>query len=75
MARPLDRARDFVSDVKRMAKERGLNVFVVTDGASGILNNGSPAVKNARDAHAKWEIEHGSNPYEDWEKPTALLPI
>ena len=64
----LDRARNFVSDVKRMAKDRGLNVFVVTDGASGILNNGNPAVKNARDAHIKWELENGFNPYEEWKE-------
>ena len=67
----LDKARVFVADVKRMAKDRGLNVFVVTDGASGTLNNGNSAVENARNAHAKWEIGHGSDPHEDWEeKPT-----
>ena len=64
----LSKARAFVSDVKRMAEKRGLNVFVVTDGASGIVNNGSQAVKNARDAHVNWELENGLDPYEDWKE-------
>lgn len=62
----MSKARAFVSEVKRLAKVLGLNVFVVTDGASGILNNGNPAVRNAREAHVKWELEHGSDPSEDW---------
>ena len=62
----VERARKFVSLVKRMARKRNLNMFIVTDGASAILNNGNKAVRNARQAHIKWEIEHGFNPNEDY---------
>ena len=61
-----DNARDLIREIKELAKKRGLNVFAVTDGASGISNNGNPAVRAAREAHMKWELEHGSDPYEDW---------
>lgn len=63
----LARARAFVAAVKKMALKRKLNMFLVADGASGILNNGNPAVRNAREAQIKWELEHGHDPYEDWE--------
>lgn len=62
----VERARKFVSLVKRMAEKRNLNMFIVTDGASATLNNGNKAVRNARQAHIKWEIEHGFNPNEDY---------
>jgi hypothetical protein len=62
----VEQARKFVSLVKRMAKRRNLNMFIVTDGASATLNNGNKAVRNARQAHIKWEIEHGFNPNEDY---------
>ena len=62
----VERARKFVSLVKKMAKRRNLNMFIVTDGASATLNNGNKAVRNARQAHIKWEIEHGFNPNEDY---------
>lgn len=62
----VERARKFVSLVKKMAKRRNLNMFIVTDGASATLNNGNKAVRNARRAHIKWEIEHGFNPNEDY---------
>lgn len=62
----LDEARKFVEAVRRMALKRKLNFFLVTDGASGIRNNGNPAVRNAREAQIKWELENGSDPYEDW---------
>ena len=64
----MNKAREFVSDVLEMAKQRGLNCFVVTDGASGTTNRGSNAVANARKSHMKWEIENGFNPKEDWSK-------
>lgn len=60
------KAREFCQKVKELAKEYDLSFFVVTEGASAISNNGCEAVKNARDNHVKWELEHGSNPYEDW---------
>ena len=62
------KAREFCQKVKELAKEYNLSFFVVTEGASAINNNGCEAVKNARDNHIKWELEHNSNPYEDWSK-------
>lgn len=49
----------FVEEVIAMAKARGLNCFVVTDGMSGITNNGNQAVRNAKEAQLKWERENG----------------
>lgn len=59
-------ARKFVSDVEKLAKKYDANYFIVTDGASGIHNDGNPAVKNARDSHIEWEKKNGHDPYEDW---------
>jgi hypothetical protein len=61
-------ARKFVSEVLDMASGRGLNVFVVTDGASGTLNHGSDAVANARTAHREWEAANGYDPDETWRR-------
>lgn len=61
-------AREFIREVQKIAKKYNANFFIVTDGASAINNNGNAAVKAARDAHVKWEKEHGHDPYEDWSK-------
>ena len=63
-----EKARKFCLEVKKLAKEYDLPFFVVTDGASATRNNDCSAVKNARDAHIKWEQENGYDPFEDWEK-------
>ena len=31
-------------------------------------------MKNARDNHIKWELENGSDPYEDWGKDKGVYP-
>lgn len=62
----IEKARKFVEAVRQMARRRKLNVFVLTDGASGVSNNGNPAIRNARDAQIQWELENGYDPYEDW---------
>lgn len=59
-------ARKFIDEVKKLALKKNLNFFLVTDGASGISNRGNPAVRNAREAQIKWELENGYNPYDDW---------
>ena len=59
-------ARKFVSEVGKLAKKYDANYFIVTDGASGMHNNGNPAVKNARDSQVEWEKKHGFDPDEDW---------
>lgn len=64
----LEQARKFCVEVKKLASQYGLPFFVVTDGASATYNNGCNAVKNARDAHIKWEKEHNFDPEEDWSK-------
>ena len=61
-------AREFVTEVLDMAAARGLNVFVVTDGASGTLNHGSDAVASARTAHREWEAANGYDPDEAWRR-------
>lgn len=61
-----DKAKEFLNKVRELSSEYGLNFFCVTDGASAISNYGNPAVENARQAHMKWEIENGYDPYEDW---------
>ena len=62
----LKSAREFVWKVTQLAKEYDANFFIVTDGASGISNNGNAAVKHARDMHVQWEKENGGDPDEDW---------
>ena len=62
----LIKSREFCKKVKELAKEYDLSFFVVTEGASATNNNGCEAVKNARDNHIKWELEHNFDPYEDW---------
>lgn len=64
----LENARNFCKDVKELSKKYNLPFFVVTDGASATSNNGCEAVKNARDNHKKWELEHNFDPEEDWSK-------
>ena len=59
-------ARQFVADVDKLAKKYDANYFIVTDGASGIHNNGNPAVRNAKLAQIKWEKENNGEPNEDW---------
>ena len=61
----VEKAMEFLEKVDELAKLYQLNYFIVTDGASRINNNGNPAVKNARDAHAAWELENGFDLYED----------
>lgn len=64
----LNKARKFCLEVKELAKKYDLPFFVVTDGASATHNENCEAVKNARENHKKWEIEHDFNPEEDWGK-------
>lgn len=64
----IEKAREFCQKVKELAKEYNLSFFVVTEGASAISNHGCEVVKNARDHHIKWELEHNLDPYEDWSK-------
>lgn len=59
--------RKFLAEVKELARKYNVNFFIVTDGASMIDNNGSEAVENCRQAHIKWELEHGLNPWEDFD--------
>lgn len=52
------KAKRFVKDVGTIAKNYGLPVFVVTDGASLTDNNGCEAVEHARAAHKDWELKN-----------------
>ena len=56
----------FVQEVMDLARKYGVNCFIVTDGASGIINNGNDAVRHARLAHMEWEKLNGIDPLHDW---------
>lgn len=62
------KAREFCQEVNELAKKYNLSFFLVTEGASITKNSGSLAVRNARDAHIKWEKENGFDPDLDWDK-------
>lgn len=62
----ITKARMFCDDVKKISKIYDLPFFIVTDGASVILNNGCAAVRNARENHIKWEKENGYDPNHEW---------
>lgn len=64
----LKKAREFCQKVKDLASEYDLSFFLVTEGASSVSNKDCEAVKNARDNHIKWELEHNLDPFEDWSK-------
>ena len=64
----VNKSKEFCQKVKELAKEYNLSFFLVTEGASITSNNNCEAVKNARDNHIKWELEHNLDPYEDWSK-------
>lgn len=55
-------ARQFCQEVRELANKYDLPFFVVTDLASAISNHGCAVVKNARDRHMEWELEHGHDP-------------
>lgn len=63
----LTKAQKFCSEVKKLAEKYDLPFFVVTEGASAILNKDCPAVQNARQAHIQWEKEHDIDPNHSWE--------
>ena len=64
----LTKAQQFCQEVKELAKKYDLPFFVVTEGASATQNKNCEAVANARQAHIKWEKEHGIDPEHSWEK-------
>ena len=64
----LEKAREFCSEVKSIGEKYGLSFFFVTEGASVMQNKDCKAVENARNAHKKWEIEHGFDPTETWKE-------
>ena len=64
----LTKAQQFCLEVKELAKEYNLPFFVVTDGASAVVNKGCSAVHHARQAHIQWEEENNINSKHNWEK-------
>lgn len=63
--------RDFLGRVRDEAKERNLRMFAVADsphGGASITLGGdqSHAVRNARQAHTRWERRMGHDPHHDW---------
>ena len=62
------KAQQFCLEVKALAKKYDLPFFVVTDGASAVVNKDCPPVRHAREAHIQWEKENLLDPNYDWEK-------
>lgn len=67
-ASPTQKARAFMHAVHQLAQQYQLPVFAVTQGASVTANKDSQAVRNARNAHVKWQRKNGHDPQEDWSK-------
>ena len=63
----LTQAQKFCSEVKKLAEKYQLSFFVVTEGASAIVNQDCEAVEHARKSHIEWEKEHGIDPNHSWE--------
>ena len=63
----LTKAQRFCREVKKLALKYDLPFFVVTDGASAIVNKNCEAVANARNAHVKWEKKNKIDPNHRWE--------
>ena len=51
-------AKNFCNEVKEISKKYNLSFFLVTEGASVIVNRDCPAVRAARIAHMQWEKNH-----------------
>jgi len=64
----LTKSQQFCLEIKKLAKKYDLPFFVVTDGASAIVNKDCPAVYHARQAHIQWEKENHINSKHNWEK-------
>ena len=60
------KARQFVWEVKELARKYELPFFVVTDGASDIDNVDCEPVEYARKSHIEWELKNGIDPNHDW---------
>lgn len=59
--------RQFLTEVRELARNYKLSFFCVTEAASAYSDDKNcEAVKHARDCHIEWEKEHGYDPYEDW---------
>ena len=61
-------AKQFIRQVKTLAEQMKLNVFVVTDGASFTNNNGNECVRFHREKQIEWEKENGFDPNETWDQ-------
>jgi len=71
----LTKAQQFCLKVKDLAREYNLPFFVVTDGASAIVNKNCKAVCHARKAHIQWEKENEIDSHHDWEKQAKIKKI
>ncbi len=64
----LTKAQQFCLKVKELAAEYDLPFFIVTDGASAVVNKNCPAVYHARQSHIQWEKVNHINSNHDWAK-------
>jgi len=64
----MEKAREFVAQVRELAQRYDLDFFVVTQGASATSSRGCEAVDHARKCHELWERQRGIDPRHDWTK-------
>jgi len=63
----LTKAQQFCLEVKKLAQQYRLPVFVVTEGASATINKDCEAVHYARQSHIQWEKAHRIDSDHSWE--------
>ena len=60
-------AKQFILEVRDLAKKYNCNFFIVTDGASAIFNKGNEIVEKHRRLQIELDKEMGINPFDNWE--------
>ena len=60
-------AKQFILEVRDLAKKHNCNFFIVTDGASAIFNKGNGIVEKHRRLQIELDKEMGINPFDNWE--------
>lgn len=70
----VNKARKFLIEVEKLAKQYSLDFFIVSEGASMYSNShNTEAVRNARNKQIEWEKTKGFDPNEDWRNKKAEI--
>lgn len=59
--------KQFILEVRDLAKKHNCNFFIVTDGASAISNKGNEIIEKHRRLQIELDKEMEINPFDDWE--------